>query len=154
MSQDIYNLLVEHDKDLVGMIAYCIYKQHKQDYIERYKKENQVDEIPLECLETFKSISSTQTSLTSYKTSAEVTLNILLEAFSHNLKETYKQEDIARMSYVLTNHLNPLHDELKRKKSWKAILSDSIIGVVGVSTIFIIVGFLIKGYEYINTLLK
>lgn len=34
----VYDKLVKSDNDIAGMVAYCIYKQHKIEFITKFKK--------------------------------------------------------------------------------------------------------------------
>jgi len=36
----VYDTLVKDEKDLIGQIAYCLYKQSKQQFIKEYNKQN------------------------------------------------------------------------------------------------------------------
>lgn len=58
----IYEKLVTAEDDLVGLIAYGIYKKHKIEFITKIKEEQQRDPIDEECHAFFIS-STTETQL-------------------------------------------------------------------------------------------
>ena len=71
----IYEKLVESEDDLVGLIAYGIYKKHKIEYITRIKEEQKREPTDEECRSFFVA-STTSSQLEKYRNQAE---NMLLE---------------------------------------------------------------------------
>jgi len=86
----IYSHLVENEFDVVGHIAYSLYKQEKIDYIEK-KKESTGKSIKDKDLVSFHDFSSTKSSIESYRLKAEMVVQGLLD---NTLKESI--EDIER----------------------------------------------------------
>ena len=63
----IYSQLVEDRADIIGHIAYALYKEDKIEYITKFKQENGNTELTEEDLKPFNTISSTQSSLDKYR---------------------------------------------------------------------------------------
>lgn len=70
----IYEKLVLAEDDLVGLIAYGIYKKHKIEFITKIKEELQREPTQEEC-NSFSVASGTDTLLTSYRERAETMLS-------------------------------------------------------------------------------
>lgn len=72
----IYEQLVISDDDLVGLVAYGIYKKHKIEFITRFKEQHDREPEKGEC-EAFFITSTTESQLAKYRDQAE---NLLSEA--------------------------------------------------------------------------
>jgi uncharacterized protein YwqG len=95
----IYKKLVESEDDLVGLVAYGIYKQHKiafiNDFKENYKREPSASEI-----EIFFLTSTTSDQLKKYKDKAEslvseIVSNTILEeiqSFENDMLNKYEEK--------------------------------------------------------------
>ena len=92
----IYEKLVSDRNDIIGHIAYSIYKQDKIDYLQS-KKDNEV-EVTEETLKSFHEISSSKSSLESYKIKAEMVMQAFFEntvdEISNDLEEKIKENQI------------------------------------------------------------
>lgn len=95
----IYENLVKNDKDILGIIAYGIYKKHKIEFIDKIKKEQGRIPTDEEC-RSFFVFSTTETQLDSYRDQAEMLLseavgNIAREEiveFEKEMLKNYKKE--------------------------------------------------------------
>lgn len=95
----IYKTLVEDDNDILGIIAYGIYKKHKIEFIDKIKKEQGREPTDEECYSFF-ACSTTETQLESYRSQAEMLLseavgNIAREEiveFEKEMLKNYKKE--------------------------------------------------------------
>ncbi len=102
----VYSLLIKENEDIVGHIAYSLYKKEKVEYIQKHIDEG----TPLTDIELipFNEISSTDSSIESYRTKAD----ILLQGFIENvLEETIadiEQQAINKQSEILSNIVKPL----------------------------------------------
>ena len=74
----IYSQLVEDRADIIGHIAYALYKEDKIEFISKFKDENGGVEPTEEDLKPFNTISSTQSSLDKYKFIASCILQSFL----------------------------------------------------------------------------
>lgn len=91
----IYSLLVEGRADIIGHIAYALYKEDKISFIEKFKEEHE-DMEPTEAdLEQFNNFSSTQSQLDKYKLVSTAILQTFLD---NSLDETKRdlEETICR----------------------------------------------------------
>ena len=66
----VYDKLVKSDDDIAGMVAYCIYKQHKIEFIAKFKEDKGREPSDDEC-ESFFMSAITQTQLNNYHKKAE-----------------------------------------------------------------------------------
>lgn len=99
----IYSLLVEDRADIIGHIAYALYKEEKIEFIARYKDENDGEEPTEEVLNQFNMISSNQSSIDKYKFVA----SCILQSFLDNSLEEFKKD--------VEDGMNKNHLELMRK---------------------------------------
>lgn len=84
----IYSRLVEGKGDIIGYIAYALYKEAKIEYINRFKEENSGKEPDEDDLKTFHDITSAGASVESYKYLASGILQTFLD---NTLEETKTQ---------------------------------------------------------------
>ena len=97
----IYSLLVEDRADIIGHIAYALYKEDKIEFITRYKEEHGDVEPTEEALRPFNMISSTQSSIDKYKFIA----SCILQSFLDNTLEESKKDVENEMN---RNHLEQI----------------------------------------------
>lgn len=83
----IYEKLVVSEDDLVGLIAYGIYKKHKIEFITRIKEEQKREPTEEEC-RSFFIASTTSSQLEKYRSQAE---NMLLEMAGNITDNELKQ---------------------------------------------------------------
>ena len=88
----IYEKLVRSEGDMVGHIAYSIYKKEKQAFISDWRLKNPGKNIPEEVLDTFHTSASTDVSIKNYRAAA----NDVLQSFTskvlvQKISETEKQ---------------------------------------------------------------
>lgn len=96
----IYNKLVKDDKDLVGLIAYALYKQHKIEFIKSFKASHDNADPKQGDFESFYVGSCTTSSLNSYRDEAQILLEKLtlaaareeIDAFENEMLQDYKKE--------------------------------------------------------------
>lgn len=98
----IYNRLVEEKGDLIGYIAYALYKDEKIEYITRFKEEHGKDPDE-EDLKRFHDITSTEASVDRYRYVASG----ILQSFLDNTLESTRTQ--------IEDNLNRNHIELLRK---------------------------------------
>lgn len=83
----IYRQLVRDEYDLLGMVAYALYKRQKFDFIDGFRKKHSKDPEPSD-FSTFNDLSSSELQLKSYYRQART---VTIE-FSLSLLETYNTE--------------------------------------------------------------
>lgn len=87
----IYRELVESEDDLVGLIAYGIYKKHKIEFIRKIKSE-QNREPETADFESFCAASTTKSQLSSYRNQAEAMLSETLGNIADAELRRYEEE--------------------------------------------------------------
>jgi len=102
----IYEKLVEGENDIIGHIAYSIYKRDKIDYITS-KKEEDV-KIKNKTLKSFHEISSSNSSIESYKIKAEIFMQAFFENTFQEMKEDIETQTIENQTEILKEIVAPL----------------------------------------------
>lgn len=90
----IYEKLVKSEDDLVGLIAYAIYKKHKIEFITRIKEEEGREPSQEECTAFFKA-STTDSQLAKYINDAKSILSDVVANTTNEELERYEQEMLA-----------------------------------------------------------
>ncbi|MCM1356471.1 MAG: hypothetical protein NC212_08720 [Staphylococcus sp.] len=146
----IYKKLVTDDNDLIGLIAYGLYKQHKIEFIRSYREShNDSDPSESDC-EAFALSSCAPTQLKQYRDSAETLLQqITLEAtreeiksFEDNMLHQYRSEiEKALTSRNLSDAISSAVE--KSQPEWWLSVLWSVVGAFVFSLIaalFIFIG--------------
>lgn len=95
----IYSKLVTDEDDLIGLIAYGIYKKHKIEFITKIKEEQKHEPTPEEC-NSFFAASTTESQLSKYRNQAETMLSEMvgnianeeLRRYENDMLRDYKKE--------------------------------------------------------------
>jgi hypothetical protein len=94
----IYDQIVNDENDLVGIIAYSIYKKNKVEYITKIKKEKSKKEISETDLEEFVRLSCTATQIDNYRNDAKLFIKkysqILLSDKLEEIEQVYKKKAV------------------------------------------------------------
>ncbi|MBB1149865.1 hypothetical protein H4K35_06910 [Myroides sp. NP-2] len=102
----IYKKLVNSDTDLIGHIAYSLYKRSKIDYIEKNKENGQ--NLSDEDLKHFNEISSSESYIDGYKLKS----NLILQSFINTILEeeikTIKNETVNQQTEILKDVVTTL----------------------------------------------
>lgn len=123
----IYKQLVSDENDVVGHVAYALYKSNKIEFIENFKKEHNGEEPSEDDLKPFHDVSCTPSSIKRYKTQA---VQITCDFLDVTLSETTKQieEDCVRNhSEYLKNIIEPLKPMSRKKQFWMGVWQ-SVLG--------------------------
>lgn len=112
---DIYEKLVTDESDMVGHIAYSLYKRKKQEYIKEWKKKHFYQDITKEALVDFHTSESTEAALKQYKDTA----NSILQKFMNNVLRTETNEIMNRCNTRQTQTLQAIIAPLKPSPIWK-----------------------------------
>lgn len=94
----MYSKLVDDENDIIGLVAYAIYKQHKIEYIEKVRKDNNGVDPSEEALKNFIQSSSTDSQIRKYRAEAssilsEVVINVTREQINEaerEMQDTYQ----------------------------------------------------------------
>ncbi len=131
----IYSKLVESDTDLIGHIAYSLYKKSKVEYIEKKKAEGSTltdnDLIP------FNDFSSSESSIESYRIKAEIIMQGFVENVLQEELESYREQAINQQADILNNIISPLKSTFW-SNVWAGLLSAFIFALLLAAIAFII----------------
>lgn len=146
----IYRELVENEDDFVGAIAYSLYKRHKIEYI------NQCVEVTGEPptdeqLAEFYRTSCSPTSLDGYRHKADMLLSNLLHFATENIASEMQRQNKQVIYDELQALLIPIQAEIAKKKSKVQMVLEALTGAFGTIIIFILIGLLLKGYQWISS---
>lgn len=87
----IYEKLVSTEDDLVGLIAYGIYKKHKIEFITKIKDEYNREPTEEEC-KSFSAASTTESQLKNYRGQAETLLSEMVGNIANEELRRYEDE--------------------------------------------------------------
>lgn len=117
----IFSRIVKDDSDIVGHIAYALYKSDKVNYIENFKESNKREPTD-EDLDAFHSVSSQYESIRKYRFIAS---HILKEFLDDTLEESInniEQECNERHADILKEVIQPLLPKKKWTVFWHGVL--------------------------------
>lgn len=144
----IFRDLVRDENDLVGLIAYGLYKQHKIEFIESFKSANTGQDPTDEDYKAFAMTSCTPSSLKHYRDTAEsllqqITLTAAREeinAFEDDMLRQYRSEISLALQTGKDDTLRDLGEAIKRHqpKWWSSVIA-SFVGAV-VFSLFVSLG--------------
>ncbi|WP_301162007.1 hypothetical protein [uncultured Winogradskyella sp.] len=112
----IYEKLVSDKNDIVGHIAYSIYKQDKIDYIKSKKKGETA--VKNKTLKAFHEISSSESSIESYKIKAELVLQAFFENTLEEMSTDIEKQAVENQTQILQEVLIPYKPDF-----WKRVQS-------------------------------
>lgn len=111
----IYSKLVQSESDMVGHIAYSLYKAEKVRYISEYKETNNVDVIPDKVVQEFVVGRESQTSIDHYRGMAES----ILQDFMGRSFDAMSEQVISEVTNRLIQHMDAnITPDLPKKESW------------------------------------
>lgn len=140
----IFSKLVHDENDLVGLIAYALYKQHKIEFIESFKATHGGIDPDDEDLDSFCLSSCTPSSLNSYRDEAQS----LLEKLT---LEAAKEEISNFQNDMLLNYRQEIENAVKNNKPkwWNSVLC-SLIGAAAFSLLIALGSYLGRTSEKEN----
>jgi hypothetical protein len=131
----IYSKLVEEDSDLIGHIAYSLYKKSKIEYIEKKKSDGEAltdtELIP------FNDFSSSESSIESYRIKAELIVQGFIENVLDEELKSYKEQAVNQQSDILKSIIKPLTSGFW-SSVWAGLLSAFIFALLLAAIAFII----------------
>jgi hypothetical protein len=137
----VYSKLVSEHSDVMGHIAYSIYKKNKIEYIEKKKQEGialtDAELIP------FNDISSTESAIENYNAMARKIMRSFIEGVLSREDIRCKKMAIAKHSVILKRIIEPLYTPF-----WKNVLAGVIASVI--FTLILALLFFIKSFGDLN----
>lgn len=123
----IYSRIVEGKGDIIGYIAYALYKDAKIEYINRYKEEHNGKEPDEDDLKPFHDITSTGASIENYKYVASG----ILQAFLDNTLEETKAQIEENLNKNHIGLIKKAIEPIKPPAMWKSYLNGIAQSVFG-----------------------
>lgn len=117
----IFSKLVENDADIVGHIAYALYKSDKVNYIENFKESNKREPTD-EDLDAFHSVSSQIESVKKYRFIAAHILRDFMDNSLEESIENIEQECNSRHAEIIRDVIKPLLPKKKSTVFWHGVL--------------------------------
>jgi hypothetical protein len=148
----IHQKLVEDEGDVVGHIAYSLYKLRKADYIRDFKEKHNGQDLTEDDLIPFHNISCLNKSITAYKLEADAVLDIFLEKYLHKRTKEIEQEAINIQAAILDEIITPI----KPPSKWKQFFWGTMQGLAGaiISTLIAIALFFLVPHDKIKLLFE
>ncbi len=140
----IFSRLVENDADIVGHIAYALYKSDKINYIEHFKETRKSDPTE-EDLAAFHDVSSQSESVKKYRF---VAAHILRDFLDNSLEESIEKMERdcnERHADVLKDVIQPLLPKNKSTIFWHGVFQ-SVAGAF-IFALIVAAFVFIKSYE-------
>ena len=132
----IYSKLVQNEGDMVGHIAYSLYKAEKVQYIKEQKEAMKVDILPEEVVHEFTAGRDNQTSLDHYRGMAETILQRFIGGSFDDMSGQVIGEVTGRLTMHMDQSILPLlpQKESGWEKFWNGVLQ-SIAGAIALSLV-------------------
>jgi len=115
----MYSKIVDDENDIIGLVAYALYKQHKIEFFKKARIENNGDEPSEEAIRAFIQSSSTDSQIKKYRAEAEsilsdVVINVtreqinqaereMLESYQTKIREAVKKETPGKGQTIFLN---------------------------------------------------
>ena len=125
----IYSKLVKDDGDMVGHIAYSLYKAEKVQYIKEQKEAMKVDILPEEVVQEFTAGRDNQASLDHYRGMAETILQRFIGGSFDDMSEQVISEVTNRLTQHMDANITPLLP--KKESGWKKFWNGVLQSMVG-----------------------
>lgn len=103
----IYSKLVSSEDDVIGLIAYGIYKKHKIEFITKIKEEQHREPTEEECGSFFAS-STTESQLNNYRIQAETMLSEMVGNIANEELRRYEDDMLRNYKREITSCLNEM----------------------------------------------
>lgn len=133
----IYSLIVEDDTDVIGHIAYALYKEQKIKFIEKKKDGNPDRHLSEEDWQHFNEVTCTGENIQRYRLQAtEILQNFVDDA----LRETIKQiesDTKKNQADILTEIVEPLKPKGWWNGVWQSVVGAAIFMIIAAGLVFI-----------------
>lgn len=127
----IYSKMVKGEGDMVGHIAYSLYKAEKVQYINEQKESLKVDVLPEEVVQEFTAGRESKTSIDHYRGMAESILQDFMGGSFDAMSEQVISEVTNRLTQHMDANITPLLPE--KEPGWKRFwggVAQSMVGTV------------------------
>lgn len=119
-----YSALVQGDADLVGLVAYALYKRDKLKFCEQFRGRNSREPTQNE-IEAFIATSNLDTRVQGYRAEAELLLEAMTEyQLDDAIEEVRRQAD------------KELVRKLSESKSWSRSIAEALVGSIFVAVLW------------------
>ncbi len=123
----IYEKLVENENDIIGHIAYALYKADKIKYIKTFESEHGSGQFSEEDLQHFHEISCIDNNVDRYRLQAvQILQNFLDNALAETTTQIEKDVE-SRQKEILSRIIEPLKPKSKSRIFWNGVWQ-SIVG--------------------------
>lgn len=166
----IYEHLVQDENDLVGAIAYVLYKQHKIEFIKSIESNGSSSGPTEEQWSEFHRSTCLESNILNYQHRAQNLVNQFLrdmltqhynklEADADqrtsdkvSLITTELREKIIELETTIKTNHSTIENEIKNKKGVVARLGEALLNIVYGLIIIAVIGGLVGGYKWLNNL--
>ena len=129
----MYSLIVKDDDDIIGLVAYALYKRHKIEFFNAARKANDGAEPSREAIIAFIQGASTESQINNYRDQAG---SILMDVVVNVTEEQIRQAS----DEMLQNYEAKISEAVKRQTpNWVTTVGLNILGTFLFSVIITIV---------------
>lgn len=129
----MYSNIVQSDDDIIGLVAYGLYKKHKIEFFNKIRKDNNGAEPSESEIATFIQSASTESQVKSYRDQAA---KILMDLVANVAEEQIQQES----REMLESYEKKISNAVKKETpSWYATLGLNVLGTFAFSIIITLI---------------
>jgi hypothetical protein len=128
-----YKTLVENDNDLIGLIAYSLYKQEKFEFVADHKAANDGDEPSDDQMETYCRTANLASRIAGYRSKAGVLLQNIYQTTVETAVENVQKDFDSDLENMRKAHQAELDSHLRKIKSpslGREVLVHALGGVI------------------------
>lgn len=138
----IYSHLVDGKNDIVGHIAYGLYKADKINWIEEFKRKHNGQAPTEEDLEPFHEFSSRESSKTGYINEANSIIATFIRITLNDTVEDARREILTTQQDILSKIIEPLKPPSKGKQFFTS-LTNNVLSTIVVTVLTLLLFLLI-----------
>lgn len=142
----MYSKIVDDENDIIGLVAYALYKQHKIEFFKKARLDNDGDEPTEEAIKAFIQSSSTDSQIKKYRAEAE---GILSDVVINVTREQINQTEREMLDSYQAKIRQAVKDETpgKGQTIFLNIIGTALFSVI-ITIIFIIGNFSERSTKY------
>lgn len=142
----MYSKIVDDENDIIGLVAYALYKQHKIEFFKKARIENNGNEPTEEAIRAFIQSSSTDSQIKKYRAEAE---SILSDVVINVTREQINQAEREMLDSYQTKIREAVKEETpgKGQTIFLNVVGTALFSVI-ITLVFIIGNFSERGTKY------
>lgn len=119
--------LVENDTDVIGHIAYSLYKKDKMQYICQWEQEHPNEELTEDILQQYHNITGTDGACDGYRQRAETILTGFFDFSINEMVEKIEKDTISRHKDMVADAVK---SSMPKHQFWYSVLQSVIASII------------------------